>query len=43
MSSAETVFLLWRGRLPTRPSCDGVRSELVAEMRLPSQVVEMLR
>jgi citrate synthase len=40
---AETVFLLWRGRLPTRAENDAFRSELVAEMRLPSQVLEMLR
>ena len=43
MSYAETVFLLWRGRLPTRAENDAFRSEVVAEMRLPSQVVEMLR
>jgi len=43
MSFSETVFLLWRGRLPSRAERDAFRSELVAEMRLPSQVVEMLR
>jgi len=43
MSYSETVFLLWRGRLPTRAENDAFRSEIVAEMRLPSQVVEMLR
>lgn len=42
-SFTETVFLLWRGRLPTRAERDTFRSEIVAEMRLPSQVVEMLR
>ncbi len=43
MSFTETVFLLWRGRLPTRAERDAFRAETVAEMRLPSQVVEMLR
>jgi citrate synthase len=43
MSFTETVFLLWRGRLPTRAERDAFRSEIVAEMRLPSQVVEMLK
>jgi citrate synthase len=40
---AETVFLLWRGRLPTIAERDVFRSELVGEMRLPSQVLEMLK
>lgn len=39
----ETVFLLWRGRLPTQAEREAFRAELVAEMRLPSQVLEMLR
>ena len=43
MSYSETVFLLWRGRLPTRAETESFRSEAVAEMRLPSQVVEMIR
>jgi citrate synthase len=43
MTYAETVFLLWRGRLPNSAERDAFRSEIVAEMRLPSQVVEMLR
>jgi citrate synthase len=43
MSFSETVFLLWRGRLPTQAEYDAFRSEVVAEMRLPSQVIEMLR
>ncbi len=42
-SFTETVFLLWLGRLPTRPERDTFRSEIVGEMRLPSQVVDMLR
>ncbi len=40
---AEVVFLLWRGRLPTRAECDAFSAELVGEMRLPSQVLEMLK
>ena len=42
-SFEETVFLLWRGWLPTRPELEAFQSELVAEMRLPSQVTEMLK
>ncbi len=42
-SFSEVVFLLWRGRLPTRAERDVFSAELVAEMRLPSQVVEMLK
>jgi len=43
MSFSETVFLLWNGRLPTLAEHHAFRSEVVAEMRLPSQVTEMLR
>jgi citrate synthase len=43
MSFSEAVFLLWRGRLPARAEFSTFRSEIVAEMRLPSQVIEMLR
>ncbi len=43
VSFTETVFLLWRGRLPTLAERDTFRSEIVGEMRLPSQVVEMLK
>jgi len=42
-SFEETVFLLWRGRLPARAELDAFQAELVAEMRLPSQVLEMLK
>jgi citrate synthase len=42
-SFSEVVFLLWNGRLPTRAERDRFSSEIVADMRLPSQVVEMLR
>ena len=40
---AEVVFLLWRGRLPTQAERDAFSAELVGEMRLPSQVLEMLK
>jgi citrate synthase len=40
---AEVVFLLWRGRLPTQAERDAFGAELVGEMRLPSQVLEMLK
>jgi citrate synthase len=42
-SFEETVFLLWRGWLPNRVELEAFQSELVAEMRLPSQVTEMLK
>jgi citrate synthase len=42
-SFEETVYLLWQGRLPTRAELDAFQAELVAEMRLPSQVLEMLK
>lgn len=40
---AEVVFLLWRRRLPTHDELEAFSAELVAEMRLPSQVLEMLK
>ena len=43
VSFTETIFLLWRGRLPTLAELNTFRSEIVGEMRLPSQVVEMLK
>jgi len=43
VSFTEIIFLLWRGRLPTLSELKTFRSEIVAEMRLPSQVVEMLK
>jgi citrate synthase len=42
ISFAETVFLLWHGRLPSRAENDRFQAEIVSEMRLPSQVLEML-
>lgn len=42
-SFAETVYLLWHGELPTREQLDAFHVRLVAEMRLPSQVIEMIK
>jgi citrate synthase len=43
VSFEETIYLLWRGFLPTRSELEAFQAELVAEMRLPSQVTEMLK
>jgi len=42
-SFAESVYLLWNGELPTETQLDAFRGHLVAEMRLPSQVIEMIK
>lgn len=42
-SFEEVIFLLWNGRFPNRKECEAFRVELASEMRLPSQVVEMLK
>ena len=39
----EIVYLLWFGELPNREQLEEFRAELVSEMRLPSQVLELLR
>jgi citrate synthase len=39
----ETVFLLWHGRLPKREELDALRGELASAMRLPGEVVELMR
>ncbi|OIO92540.1 MAG: citrate synthase [Anaerolineae bacterium CG2_30_64_16] len=43
MTFSEVVLLLWNGGLPTRAERDRFSSEIVADMRLPSQVVDMLK
>lgn len=43
VSFEEVVFLLWNGRFPNAQECEAFRVELASEMRLPSQVVEMLK
>lgn len=40
---SEIIYLLWEGKLPTQRQLEKFRSEMVAEMRLPSQIVEMLK
>jgi len=39
----EAVHLLWMGSLPSRGCLEELRSELIADMRLPQQVYEMIR
>ena len=39
----ETVYLLWHGRLPKREELDALRAEISSAMRLPGEVVELLR
>src|SRR3954468_19670721 len=39
----ETVYLLWHGRLPVREELDAMRAELSSAMKLPREVVELLR
>jgi citrate synthase len=42
-SFAEAVYLVWHGELPTQEELRAFRSRLVTEMRLPSQVIEMIK
>ena len=42
-SFAETVYLLWYGKLPNAAELRGFRSRLVSEMRLPTQVVTYIQ
>jgi citrate synthase len=39
----ETIYLLWHGRLPVRDELDALRSELSSVMKLPREVVELMR
>ena len=39
----ETVFLIWHGRLPKREELDALRAELSSNMKLPGEIVELLR
>jgi len=39
----EAAYLLWHGKLPNQAELARFRSRLIAEMRLPSQVIEMIR
>jgi citrate synthase len=39
----EVVFLLWNGRLPTRPELDELRKNLAASYELPWQAIELIK
>ena len=39
----ETIYLLWHGRLPVREELDALRRELSSNMKLPAEVVELMR
>src|SRR5919205_2794503 len=39
----ETVFLLWHGRLPKREELDALRRELASNMKLPDEVLSLMR
>ncbi len=39
----EVIFLLWNGKLPNESELAGLRSALVAERALPSQITEFLK
>jgi citrate synthase len=39
----ETVYLFWHGRLPKREELDALRGELSSAMKLPAEVVELMR
>jgi citrate synthase len=39
----ETVYLLWHGRLPKRDELDALRRELAANLRLPAEVLALMR
>jgi citrate synthase len=39
----ETIYLLWYGRLPVREELDALRRELSSNMKLPAEIVELMR
>jgi citrate synthase len=39
----ETVYLLWHGRLPKREELDALRRELAANLKLPEEVLALMR
>jgi citrate synthase len=39
----ETIYLLWHGRLPVRDELDALRAELSSIMKLPREVIELMR
>jgi 2-methylcitrate synthase len=42
-SFEETAYLLWQGRLPTRPELEGLRKDLATQRRLPPKVMAALK
>ena len=43
ISYEETIYLLWYNRLPNASEFSELRAKLISEMRLPSQIVEMMK
>lgn len=39
----ETIYLLWHGHLPKRDELDALRAELSSVMKLPREVIELMR
>jgi citrate synthase len=39
----ETIWLLWKGKLPTQPELDGLKAALVANAAIPEQVETFLK
>jgi citrate synthase len=39
----EIIYLLWHGRLPKRDELDALRAELSSVMKLPREVIELMR
>jgi citrate synthase len=39
----EVIFLLWNGRLPKRSELDELNAQLVANRKLPSEIVAMMK
>jgi citrate synthase len=39
----ETIYLLWHGHLPKREELDALRGELSSNMKIPAEVLELMR
>jgi citrate synthase len=39
----EVIYLLWNGRLPASLELEGLKSQLNAETRLPSEIIQLIR
>lgn len=42
-SFEEVIYLLWRGRLPTRAELDGLKTDLARNAKIPAEVVSFLK